>query len=95
MQLISHIIYITHILKLIKKKNYKIFIYMKMVNKYHRKYKERIQKLARERHQNLSEKGKVKKAKKDIDKYRVNLSKYCFNIGLSMEVLVKYWLSIG
>ena len=95
MQLISHIIYITHILKLIKKKNYKIFIYMKMVNKYHRKYKERIQKLARERHQNLSEKGKVKKAKKDIYKYRVNLSKYCFNIGLSMEVLVKYWLSIG
>ena len=95
MQLISHIIYITHILKLIKKKNYKIFIYMKMVNKYHRKYKEGIQKLARERHQNLSEKGKVKKAKKDIDKYRVNLSKYCFNIGLSMEVLVKYWLSIG
>ena len=64
MQLISHIIYITHILKLIKKKNYKIFIYMKMVNKYHRKYKERIQKLARERHQNLSEKGKVKKGEK-------------------------------
>ena len=68
---------------------------MKMLNKYHQKYQERIQKLARGRHQNLSEKGKVKKAKKDIDMYWVNLSKYCFNIGLSMEVLVKYWLSIG
>ena len=37
---------------------------MKMLNKYHQKYQERIQKLARGRHQNLSEKGKVKRRKK-------------------------------
>ena len=40
-----------------------------MVNKYYQKYKEKLQKEARERYQNLSEEEKGKKAKKARDRY--------------------------
>ena len=40
-----------------------------MVNKYYQKYKEKLQKEARERYQNLSEEEKEKKAIKARDRY--------------------------
>ena len=41
-----------------------------MVNKYYQKHKERLQKEAHERYQNLSEDEKDKKAKKAREKYQ-------------------------
>ena len=40
------------------------FAYIKMVNKYYQKHKERLRKEARERYQNLSEEEKDKRQKK-------------------------------
>ena len=62
----AHTIHITHILKFIFEA-YKIlffyiyfFLYIK-INKYYRKHKERLQKEARGRYQNLSEEEKEKR----------------------------------
>ena len=41
-----------------------------MVNKYYQKHKEKLQKEAHERYQNLSEDEKVKKAKKAQERYQ-------------------------
>ena len=43
-----------------------------MANKYHQKHKERLQKGARERYQNLSEEEKDKRRKKVQDKYKTH-----------------------
>ena len=40
-----------------------------MVDKYYQKHKERLQKEARERHQNLSEEEKYKRWKKSGERY--------------------------
>ena len=47
--------------------------YIKMVNKYYQKNKEKLQKEARERYQNLSEEEKEKRQKMARDRYQ-NLS---------------------
>ena len=41
-----------------------------MVSKFYQKHKERLQKEARERYQNLLEEGKDKKLKKSIERYQ-------------------------
>ena len=41
--------------------NFFVYLYMKMVNKYHQENKEKVQKEARERHQNLSEEEKERR----------------------------------
>ena len=71
---ITHITYITHKIKLIfkaykeTKKNILIFfIYIKMKNSYYQKHKEKAQKEAPERFQNLSKEEK-KWTKKDMKK---------------------------
>ena len=55
--------------------SYQKFLYMciKMVNKYYKKNKEKLQKEARERYQNLSEEEKEKRRKKASGRYE-NLS---------------------
>ena len=53
---------------LAKKNNY--LIYIKIVNKYHQKHKERLGKEARERHQNFSEEEKDKRREKVRGRYQ-------------------------
>ena len=43
------------------------FLHVKMANKYYQKHKEKLQKEARERYQNISEKEKEKKASLSSD----------------------------
>ena len=43
-----------------------LFLYIKMVNRYCQKHKEKFRKEARERYQNLSEEDKEKKGKKRL-----------------------------
>ena len=47
-----------------------IYIYVKLVNKYYQKHKERLQKEARERYQNLSEEEIDKSWKKARERYQ-------------------------
>ena len=67
-----YIIYTSHIiLKLIKNAFYKnVFVYIKMVNKYHQKHKERLPKEAHERYENLSEEEKDKRRKKVRERHQ-------------------------
>ena len=51
-------IHITHILKLIFYKTNVVYIYIKMVYNYYQKNKQKFQKEAHERYQNLSEEEK-------------------------------------
>ena len=46
--------------KLIKYFSWVFFLYIKMVNNYYQKHKEKLSKQARERHQNFSEEEKTK-----------------------------------
>ena len=46
---------------------YIFFLHVKMANKYYQKHKEKLQKEARERYQNISEKEKEKKASLSSD----------------------------
>ena len=46
-----------------------IFVYIKMVNKYYQKHKEKFQKETRERYQNLSEGEKEKRRRKSRERY--------------------------
>ena len=70
---ISHIIYTAHILKFIFKLDNKLFsikvlVYITMVNGYYKKHKERFQKEAHERYQNIFEEEKDKKQKEFRDR---------------------------
>ena len=57
--------------KLIKKICFiNVFIYIKIVNKYYQKHKERLQKEGHERYQNLSEEEKDKRRKKARERYQ-------------------------
>ena len=77
----THFIYITHIVKLTfkaYKKTVKIFshiffLYIKMLNNYYQKHKEKLRKEACERYKNLSEKEKDKKSQYARERYK-NLS---------------------
>ena len=51
-----------------------MYAYIKMVNKYYRKTKEKLEKEANERYQNLSEEEEEKRRTKALDRYK-NLSK--------------------
>ena len=46
------------------------FLYIKMTSKYYQKHKERLQKEARERYQNLYEEEKDKRRKKSRERYQ-------------------------
>ena len=73
---ITHITYIPHTIKLILKVYKKLikylqffFLYIKMTNNYYQKQKERLQKEALEKYQNLFEEKKDKRQKKTSKKY--------------------------
>ena len=51
-----------------------MYAYVKMVNKYYRKIKEKLEKEASERYQNLSEEEEEKRQTKALERYK-NLSK--------------------
>ena len=71
----------THMIKLLFKKYKKadqnvflnFFLYIKMTNKYYQKKKEKLQKEARQRQQNLSDEEKNKRCQYARERYR-NLS---------------------
>ena len=51
------------------------FLYVKVVNKYYQKHKEKLQKEVRERYQNLSDEEKDKRRKKARERYKIFLKK--------------------
>ena len=53
-----------------------LFLYIKMVNEYYQKHKERLQKETRERYQNLSEEERNKKGVSTIR----NVGRSCLSI---------------
>ena len=60
---------------LYKSSNIDLFVYIKMVNKYHQKHKENLLKEAHERYQNLSEKEKEKSVSIIVNVIRIFLKK--------------------